>query len=35
MVATLADDRISVITRFDNSAMTQFGLLRIQRARHS
>jgi RNA polymerase sigma-70 factor (ECF subfamily) len=29
MVATLAGDRISVITRFDNSAMTRFGLPRI------
>jgi RNA polymerase sigma-70 factor (TIGR02960 family) len=29
MVATLAGDRISVITRFDNSAMTHFGLPRI------
>ena len=29
MVATLAGDQISVITRFDNSAMTHFGLPRI------
>lgn len=29
MVATLAGDRISVLTRFDNSAMTHFGLPRI------
>jgi RNA polymerase sigma-70 factor (ECF subfamily) len=29
MVATLTGDRISVITRFDNSAMTHFGLPRI------
>jgi RNA polymerase sigma-70 factor (TIGR02960 family) len=29
MVATLAGDRISVITRFDNSALTRFGLPRI------
>jgi RNA polymerase sigma-70 factor (ECF subfamily) len=29
MVATLTGDRISVLTRFDNSAMTHFGLPRI------
>jgi RNA polymerase sigma-70 factor (TIGR02960 family) len=29
MVATLAGDRISVITRFDNSAITRFGFPRI------
>jgi len=29
MVATLTGDQISVITRFDNSAMTHFGLPRI------